>query len=90
MQGLKHFLKERNIAIEKRENELKKQERDELEKNKTIVNCQEYCKQHGYPIMHQIHEIICYEMQMENETQNESDTTTTGSKMQIWLLINTF
>ena len=69
MQGLKQFVKERNFAIDQRENELKKKEREEIEKNKAIVNCEEYCRRHGYPIMHQVHEIICYEIQMEKEAK---------------------
>ena len=42
-------------------------EREERAKNASIINCEEYCKSHGYPIMHNVHEIICYEMEIESE-----------------------
>lgn len=66
-QALDEFCKERNYAIEKHDKQLEAEERDRIAENASIINCEEYCKKHGYPIMHQIHEIICYEMALEKE-----------------------
>lgn len=67
MQGLQQFIKERNFAISEHEKELERMERERLAHDASIVDCEEYCRKHGYPIMTQIHEIICYEMSLEKE-----------------------
>lgn len=67
MEALKQFMSERSLEHEKRENEEKAKERERLAHDASIVDCEEYCRKHGYPIMTQIHEIICYEMSLEKE-----------------------
>lgn len=66
-QALDVFCDERIHAIAEREKEEEERRRAEEEKQATTLNCEVYCQKHGYPIMHNIHEIICYEMRLEAE-----------------------
>lgn len=72
-QALNEFCDERVHAIAKREKEEEERRRAEEEKNATTINCEEYCQRHGYPVMHNIHEIICYEMRIEEEAKKKEE-----------------
>ena len=64
MQGLKQFMKERAVEIEKHEDEIKRKERDENSKN--AITPREYCVKHGYPEMDNVLDIIEYERKLVN------------------------
>ena len=64
MQGLKQFMKERAVEIERHENEKMSKERDETAKN--AITPREYCRNHGYPEMDNVLDIIEYERKLEN------------------------
>lgn len=64
MDALKQFMSERSLEYEKRENELKELEREEIAKN--AITPREYCLKHGYPEMDNVLDIIEYERKLEN------------------------
>jgi len=64
MEALKQFMNERSLEYEKRENELKEREREESAKN--AITPREYCRNHGYPEMDNVLDIIEYERKLEN------------------------
>ena len=70
-QALEEFCDDRIHAIAKREEEEEKLRQAEAEKNVTIIDCEEYCKQHGYPVMFHLHEIILYEKWLEEESKKK-------------------
>ena len=63
MQGLKQFMKERAVEIERHENEKMSKERAETAKN--AITPREYCRNHGYPEMDNVLDIIEYERKLE-------------------------
>ena len=70
-QALDEFCNERIHALALREKEEEERLRAEEAKNATTINCEEYCQRHGYPVMHNIHEIICYEMRLEEDAKKK-------------------
>ena len=64
MEGLKQFMKERAVEIEKHNSELLEKEREEIARN--AITPREYCRNHGYPEMDNVLDIIEYERKLEN------------------------
>lgn len=73
MEALKQFMNERSLEYEKRENELKEREREERAKN--AITPREYCRNHGYPEMDSILEIIDYERKLEKVNSSSAKDT---------------
>lgn len=65
MIALEEFGKERQQALVAYEEKKKQQEREQISKNASMIDCEAYCKGKGYPIMHNINEIILYEIEKE-------------------------
>lgn len=64
MQGLRQFLKERDFAIGEHRKELERMERERSAED--AVTPKEYCRNHGYPEMDNVLDIIEYERKLEN------------------------
>lgn len=64
-QALDEFCAERVTAIAEHEKREEQRRREEEEKKAEKIDCEEYCRRHGHPIMHNVHEIIRYEMGLE-------------------------
>lgn len=79
-QALDEFCDERVHAIAKREKEDEERRRADEAKNAKPINCEEYCRLKGYPTMHSVHEIICYEMRMEEEAAKVNSPKTCEPK----------
>ena len=63
--ALDEFCEERVTAIAEHEKREEQRRREEEEKKAEKIDCEEYCRRHGHPIMHNVHEIIRYEMGLE-------------------------
>ena len=69
-QALDEFCAERVTAIAEHEKRDEQRRREEEEKKAEKIDCEEYCRRHGHPIMHNVHEIIRYEMGLEEAKVN--------------------